>query len=142
MSTAPRAWLRENGAWKPGASLPFTDRAVRYGMSVFDTIGIRNGQSLLLAEHLELPPALSEAEAAAELAELAADNRPRRAMIGLGYHGTITPGVVPGQPVARGQSLGVVAARGGHCGGQGCLHVGLRREATYLDPTGSQIGKK
>ena len=49
---------------------------------------------ILLAEPLELPPALSEAEAAAELAELAADNRPRRAMIGLGYHGTITPPVI------------------------------------------------
>ncbi len=43
---------------------------------------------------LNLPPALDEAAAAAELAGFAAANRPRRAMIGLGYHGTITPGVI------------------------------------------------
>lgn len=54
MNTAPRAWLRENGAWIPGATLPVTDRAVRYGMAVFETIGIRQGQPLLLAEHLAL----------------------------------------------------------------------------------------
>ena len=54
MSKAPRAWLRENGAWIPGATLPVSDRAVRYGMSVFETIGIRQGQPLLLDEHLAL----------------------------------------------------------------------------------------
>ncbi|MEX1110317.1 MAG: aminotransferase class IV [Chthoniobacterales bacterium] len=54
MSTAPRAWLRENGGWTHGAALPVTDRAVRYGMAVFETIGIRSGQPLLLAEHLAL----------------------------------------------------------------------------------------
>ena len=54
MKTAPRAWLRENGAWTPDATLPVTDRAVRYGMAVFETIGIRRGQPLLLAEHLAL----------------------------------------------------------------------------------------
>jgi branched-subunit amino acid aminotransferase/4-amino-4-deoxychorismate lyase len=54
VSTAPRAWLRENGGWKPGAALPVTDRAVRYGRAVFETIGIRQGQPLLLEEHLIL----------------------------------------------------------------------------------------
>jgi branched-subunit amino acid aminotransferase/4-amino-4-deoxychorismate lyase len=54
VSTAPRAWLRENGGWEPGAVLPVTDRAVRYGMAVFETIGIRQGQPLLLEEHLTL----------------------------------------------------------------------------------------
>ena len=54
MSAAPRAWLREHGGWKPGAVLPVTDRAVRYGMAVFETIGIRSGQPLLLEEHLAL----------------------------------------------------------------------------------------
>ena len=43
---------------------------------------------------MNLPAALDEAEAAAELAAFAAANRPRRAMIGLGYHGTITPPVI------------------------------------------------
>ena len=41
-----------------------------------------------------LPPALTEAEVQARLAELAARNNPCRAMIGLGYHGTITPPVI------------------------------------------------
>ena len=54
MKTAPRAWLRENGAWSPDAALPVTDRATRYGMAVFETIGIREGQPLLLEEHLAL----------------------------------------------------------------------------------------
>ncbi len=42
----------------------------------------------------DLPKPLTEAEAQAELAELAAANFPGRAMIGLGYHGTITPPVI------------------------------------------------
>ncbi|HVK44818.1 MAG TPA: aminomethyl-transferring glycine dehydrogenase [Micropruina sp.] len=50
--------------------------------------------TILLDEQLNLPAALDEAEAAAELAAFAAANRPRRAMIGLGYHGTITPPVI------------------------------------------------
>jgi len=41
-----------------------------------------------------LPPAASESQAAAELRELAAANRPLEAMIGLGYHATITPAVI------------------------------------------------
>ncbi len=49
---------------------------------------------ILMDGPLNLPPALDEAEAAAELAAFAAANRPRRAMIGLGYHGTITPPVI------------------------------------------------
>ena len=49
---------------------------------------------IALHEPLDLPPALSETEAAADLAAMAAANRPRRAMIGLGYHGTITPPVI------------------------------------------------
>jgi len=54
VKTAPRAWLHENGAWTPDATLPVTDRAIRYGMAVFETIGIRQGQPLLLQEHLTL----------------------------------------------------------------------------------------
>ena len=45
-------------------------------------------------EGLDLPVAASEAGAAAELRELAAQNNPLVAMIGLGYHGTVTPPVV------------------------------------------------
>jgi glycine dehydrogenase len=43
---------------------------------------------------LELPAAVSEQGAAAELRSLAALNRPAEPMIGLGYHGTITPPVI------------------------------------------------
>ncbi len=53
MKTAARAWLRENGLWSP-AALPVTDRATRYGMAVFETIGVRNGRPLLAPEHLAL----------------------------------------------------------------------------------------
>jgi 4-amino-4-deoxychorismate lyase len=54
VKNAGRAWLRRDGQWQPGSDLPATDRAVRYGMSVFETIGIRQGKALFLAEHLEL----------------------------------------------------------------------------------------
>ena len=43
---------------------------------------------------LALPDAASEAQAAAELRALAALNNPAEPMIGLGYHGTITPAVI------------------------------------------------
>lgn len=49
-----KTWLWQNGAWQSGATLPVTDRAVRYGMSVFETIGIREGQALFGEEHLAL----------------------------------------------------------------------------------------
>ena len=41
---------------------------------------------------LRLPPALSEPEALARLRELASRNQVLTSMIGLGYHGAITPG--------------------------------------------------
>src|SRR5262245_29242643 len=43
---------------------------------------------------LALPPAASEPEALAELRELAGRNLVRTSMIGLGYYGTHTPGVI------------------------------------------------
>jgi len=43
---------------------------------------------------LSLPPALTEAEALAELRRLAGRNQVRTSMIGLGYHDTITPAVI------------------------------------------------
>jgi glycine dehydrogenase len=46
-------------------------------------------------EHeMDLPPAMSEAEAMAALGRLAAKNRVLRSYIGLGYHGTIVPAVL------------------------------------------------
>ena len=51
-------------------------------------------EAIRATEGLNLPPASSEAEAIAELRELAAQNRVTTPMIGLGYHGTHTPPVV------------------------------------------------
>ncbi len=46
------------------------------------------------AADLRLPPPVSEEQAARELRALAGRNNPLEPMIGLGYHGTITPAVV------------------------------------------------
>ena len=54
MSTAVKGWQFDRGRWSETASLPLTDRAIRYGMSVFETIGVRDGNALLAAEHLAL----------------------------------------------------------------------------------------
>ncbi|WP_110241470.1 aminomethyl-transferring glycine dehydrogenase [Nocardioides gilvus] len=43
---------------------------------------------------LNLPAALSEAAATSELRALASANRPAESLIGLGYHGTVTPPVI------------------------------------------------
>ncbi|HEY5977990.1 MAG TPA: aminomethyl-transferring glycine dehydrogenase [Microlunatus sp.] len=45
-------------------------------------------------EQLQLPPPLTESQALTRLRLLAAENQPGRAMIGLGYHGTVTPAVI------------------------------------------------
>jgi glycine dehydrogenase len=45
-------------------------------------------------EPLQLPPPLTEDQAIARLRRLAAQNQPGRSMIGLGYHGTVTPAVI------------------------------------------------
>ncbi|HEU5485481.1 MAG TPA: aminomethyl-transferring glycine dehydrogenase [Microlunatus sp.] len=50
--------------------------------------------SITETEPLRLPPPLTEDEALARLRRLAAENQPGRAMIGLGYHGTVTPPVI------------------------------------------------
>ncbi len=50
--------------------------------------------AIRLTEPLRLPPARSEFEVQRQLAELAGRNVPGTAMIGLGYHGTITPPVI------------------------------------------------
>jgi len=50
--------------------------------------------AIRMRQPLDLPPALSETETLAALRDLAARNHPRRAMIGLGYHGTVTPSVI------------------------------------------------
>jgi glycine dehydrogenase len=51
-------------------------------------------QKIRMAGALQLPAPLTEAETLMHLQQLAKHNRPRRAMIGLGYYGTITPSVI------------------------------------------------
>jgi Peptidase family M23 len=46
----------------------------------------------------------------------------------------VRPSVRPGQPVPLGHRLGSVEDVRGHCGRQLCLHWGLRRGLTYLNP--------
>ncbi len=54
MKPTPSSWLWQDEVWQPAQSLPLSDRAIRYGMAVFETIGIRYGVPLLWQEHLEL----------------------------------------------------------------------------------------
>ncbi|PKK14270.1 aminomethyl-transferring glycine dehydrogenase [Thermomonospora sp. CIF 1] len=51
-------------------------------------------EAIRTARPLRLPPPLSESAALARLRELASRNRVLTSMIGLGYHGTVTPGVI------------------------------------------------
>lgn len=88
-------------------ALPFVDRHI--GLSpadvahMLETLGYASLEELMAAAvpggirtagELDLPPAQSEDAVARELRELAARNNPGEPMIGLGYHGTITPPVI------------------------------------------------
>jgi branched-subunit amino acid aminotransferase/4-amino-4-deoxychorismate lyase len=48
-----KSWKSTNGEWIPCDHLPLTDRGFRYGMSVFETIAVRDDRPLLLEAHLE-----------------------------------------------------------------------------------------
>ncbi|MET8998338.1 aminomethyl-transferring glycine dehydrogenase [Amycolatopsis sp. NPDC004169] len=88
--------------------VPFADRHIGPGPEdlrhILDVIGVASLDELAeravpaslreSAEPLELPPPASEAQALAELRELAGRNRPMAQMIGLGYHDTVTPPVI------------------------------------------------
>ena len=54
MSTATKGWRLEGGRWIDAEAIPLTDRAVRYGMSVFETIGVRDGKLLFAGEHARM----------------------------------------------------------------------------------------
>ena len=54
MSTDTKGWQLEGENWVAAGSLPLTDRGLRYGMSVFETIGVRDGQPLLFEKHAHL----------------------------------------------------------------------------------------
>ncbi|MBO0813491.1 MAG: glycine dehydrogenase (aminomethyl-transferring), partial [Microlunatus sp.] len=65
------------------------------GMSGLDELVERAiPRGIRMPGSLDLPPALTESEALDWLRGLAARNNPRRAMIGLGYSGTVTPPVI------------------------------------------------
>lgn len=57
------AFLLGTEGFVSGGTIPITDRGFRYGMSVFETIGIRSGVPLLIEAHLE---SLAKAAHAAE----------------------------------------------------------------------------
>ena len=48
-----RTWKKTGDEWGPCENLPLGDRGFRYGMSVFETIAVRDGRPLMLGEHLE-----------------------------------------------------------------------------------------
>ena len=88
------------------AHTPFADRHIglrpddvatmleRIGYASLDDLMAAAVPSAIRSGVLDLPAAVSEQGAAAELRSLAARNRPAEPMIGLGYHGTITPPVI------------------------------------------------
>jgi glycine dehydrogenase len=51
-------------------------------------------RSIARSSAMKLPPPVTEAQALAELAAIAAKNQVLKSFIGQGYHGTITPGVI------------------------------------------------
>ncbi len=64
------------------------------GLASLDELTDRAMPAAIRDAELHLPPARSEAEILTRLRDLAARNFPGRAMIGLGYHGTVTPAVI------------------------------------------------
>ncbi|MBW8750812.1 MAG: glycine dehydrogenase (aminomethyl-transferring), partial [Propionibacteriales bacterium] len=91
----------------PLGARPFVDRHIGPDESavaeMLKAVGFESLEALMDAavpgrikagDALALPEAASEAQAAAELRALAELNNPAEPMIGLGYHGTITPAVI------------------------------------------------
>nr|PZN42012.1 MAG: glycine dehydrogenase (aminomethyl-transferring) [Actinomycetota bacterium] len=68
-------------------------RTVGYA-SVAELVDAAVPEVIRTATPLRLPPAVSESEAIAELRAIASRNRVVTSMIGLGYHGTVTPAVI------------------------------------------------
>jgi glycine dehydrogenase len=66
----------------------------RVGFDSLDDLMAAAVPPKIASRRLDLPEPLSEYDAARELRRLAASNSPAEAMIGVGYHATITPGVI------------------------------------------------
>jgi glycine dehydrogenase len=88
-------------------ALPFAERHIGPGTDAVATmlgcLGLESLEDLMDAAvpagirsrtALELPDAVDEETAAARLRALAGENNPLEPMIGLGYHGTVTPAVI------------------------------------------------
>jgi len=67
VSAIARGWLHRDGGWISADSLPLTDRGLRYGMAVFETIGIRDGKALFVEAHSRLLAASAKALLGAEI---------------------------------------------------------------------------
>jgi 4-amino-4-deoxychorismate lyase len=70
------AWTLVEGCFREGADVPVSDRGFRYGMSVFETVAVRNGKMIFLEEHLRALSAACraagfQAETASAINELA-----------------------------------------------------------------------
>ena len=89
------------------AAMPFADRHIGLRpddvATMLERLGFDSLEELMAAavpggirsaEELDLPGPLTEEATARELRTLAAANRPGEAMIGLGYHATLTPPVI------------------------------------------------
>ena len=89
------------------AALPFVDRHIGPDpdarATMLAALGFESLDALMAAAvpggirsavELALPEAASEEQTARELRTMAAQNNPLEPMIGLGYHGTLTPAVV------------------------------------------------
>ena len=89
------------------AAMPFADRHIGLRpddvATMLERLGFDSLEELMAAavpggirsaEELDLPGPLTEEATARELRQLAAANRPGEAMIGLGYHATLTPPVI------------------------------------------------
>ncbi len=105
-SDAPQSEARQSGARQSG-SLAFESRHIGPSAADQERMLAATGHATLHeltqaalppgigdSRPLGLPPALSEAEALAELRRLAGRNTVARSMIGLGYYGTHTPAVI------------------------------------------------
>lgn len=59
--TAPGAWVLRDGVFHPADGVPVSDRGFRYGMSVFETVAVRDGRRLFEREHLDALKRASQA---------------------------------------------------------------------------------
>lgn len=99
--------MPSSSASRPTGRRPFVERHVgpssAQQQQMLATLGYDSLDALMDAavpggirsvDELRLPEAVDEEVAAADLRRLASTNRPLEPMIGLGYHGTVTPAVI------------------------------------------------